>query len=319
MFSFFDENGNKYGIEESYYKGSLDNTYDFLWEWKDDSHSVLILNYGGKWAEDKCYVEILEFNEDHIYGYYYKTPADYMTSRVKVELKQHIATNVDISSLTTIAQPDGTIIIEGNVTANGKIKKFELQDLEGKTIVDLTTKNEKTAIKEENGKKVNVFTMDIASVAIPIQKMQLVFKVKDGDTSKGFAAIGYEYQFDAGTGDSNMGAYMSFFKNRSYTFAEVKNPTSGEATDNAQYVETILKDVDGVPMLVSAKEVKSAVLAAAAADAKIFPTSIITSTGCIATYKLEYGGDGCTAKVSGVIIKNGDGGFITIDNSAVFE
>ena len=227
-----------------------------------------------------------------------------------------LATNVDFSKLTTIAQPDGTILIEGSITANGKIKKFELQDMEGKTIVDLATKNEKSVEKDENGKKVKSFTMDVASVAVPVQKMQVVFKVKDGDTGKGCAQIGETYNFDAGTGSSPKGSYLSFFKNRSFTMGEVVN--DGVATDNAQYVEAILKDVDGVPTLVSAKKADNAVFAAASADAKIFEAAVLTSTNCIATYSLKYGEDGVTATVSGVIIKTGDGGFITIDNSALF-
>ena len=44
QFYFSDENGNKNGIEECYYKGNLDNSYNFTWEWADASHSVLIIN-----------------------------------------------------------------------------------------------------------------------------------------------------------------------------------------------------------------------------------------------------------------------------------
>ena len=228
-----------------------------------------------------------------------------------------LATNVDFSKLTTIAQPDGTILIEGSVTANGKIKTFELQTLDGKTIVDLATKNEKSVDKDENGKKVKTFTMDISSVAVPVQQMQVVFKVKDGDTGKGCAQIGETYTFDAGTGSSPKGSYLSFFKNRSFTMDEVV--VDGVATDNAQYVEAILKDVDGVPTLASTQTANSDAFKNAAADSKIFPAAILTSTNCIATYSLQYGADGVTAVVSGVIIKSGDGGFITIDNKALFN
>lgn len=231
-----------------------------------------------------------------------------------------LATNVDFSKLTTVAQSDGTILIEGSVTANGKIKTFELQDLEGKTIADLKATNEKSVDKDENGKKVKTYTMDIASVAVPVQQMKLVFKVKDGDTGKGIANIGEKYEFDAVTGESVKGSYMSFFKNRSYTFAEVVDQTTGEATDNAQYVEVILKKgEDGNPTLTSAKEAKSEAFKNAAAAAKIFPQAVLTSTNCIATYNIVFGADGITAKVSGVIIKKGDGGIMQIDNSALFN
>lgn len=229
-----------------------------------------------------------------------------------------LATNVDFSKLTTVAQPDGTILIEGSITANGKIKTFELQDLEGKTIVDLATKNEKAVDKDENGKKVKTYTMDIASVAVPVQQMKLVFKVKDGDTGKGVANIGEKYEFLAGDGESTYGSYMSFFQNRSYTFGEVV--ADGAATDNAQYVEVILgKKDDGSLYLKSAKEAKSAAFAGASADAKVFPTAVLTTTNCIATYTLVPGADGHSATVSGVIIKKGDGGIMQIDNSALFK
>ena len=231
-----------------------------------------------------------------------------------------LATNVDFSKLTTIAQPDGTILIEGSITANGKIKKFELQTLDGKPIVDLATKNEKSVEKDENGKKVKTFTMDISSVAVAVQQMQVVFKVKDGETGKGCAQIGETYEFDAGTGNSPKGSYMSFYKNQSFTFPEVVDQTTGEATENAQYVEVILGKEDGVPTLKSAKTAKSAAFATAAADAKIFPAAVLTSTNCIATYNIVFGADGETAKVSGVIIKKGDGGgLMQIDNTALFN
>ena len=231
-----------------------------------------------------------------------------------------LATNVNFSKLTTVAQSDGTILIEGSITANGKIKTFELQTLDGKTIVDLATKNEKSVEKDENGKKVKTYTMDVASVAVPVQRMQVVFKVKDGDTGKGCAQIGEDYTFDAGTGESVKGSYMSFSQNRSYTFAEVIDQVTGEATDNAKYVEVILgKGEDGKPTLKSAKEAKSENFKNAAGAAKIFPNAVLTSTNCIATYDIVFGADGITATVSGVIIKTGDGGFITIDNSALFQ
>jgi Zn-dependent metalloprotease len=231
-----------------------------------------------------------------------------------------LATNVNFDNLTTVAQTDGTILIEGSISANGKIKTFELQTLDGKTIVDLATKNEKSVDKDENGKKVKTYTMDISSVAVPVQQMQIVFKVKDGETGKGCAQIGQTYEFDAGTGESVKGSYMSFSQNRSYTFAEVVDATTGEATANAQNVEVILgKGEDGKPTLKSAKEAKSEKFKNAAGDAKIFPNAVLTSTNCIATYNIVFGEDGITAKVSGVIIKTGDGGIMKIDNSALFK
>lgn len=321
LFYFSDDNGNKYGIENSYYKGGLDNSYDFLWEWNNDTHSVLVLNYGGKWAEDKCYVEILEFNEDHIYGYYYKTPADYIENRVKVELR-HIATNVNISSLTIVAQSDGTISIEGNITANGNITKMELQDLEGKTIADLPTKNIKSIEKEENGKKVRGFSMDITSVTIPIQKMQLVYKAKDGDIGKGIATIGEDYAFNVGTGNNEtLGSQISLVDQKPYMLRDFYDHNTGKVNDIAKTIEVVLKggtNEDPSPArFESAKTMTVATTPggeagvrtqekcdankAKLADAKIFPNVVFTTTGCIATYTLTKVDD-VTYKLSGVMI-----------------
>lgn len=231
-----------------------------------------------------------------------------------------LATNVNFTELKTIAQTNGKILIEGSISANGKIKKFELQTPDGKTIVDLATKNEKAVEKDENGKKVKAYTMDINSVEVDVQEMNVVFKVKDGETGKGFAKIGESYEFDAGTGESAKGSYMSFFKNQSFTFGEVVNAETGEATANAQYVEVILgKGEDGKPTLKSAKEAKNENFKNAAAAAVISPAAILTTTNCIATYNIVFGEDGMTAKVSGVIIKDGDGGMMKIDNSALFQ
>lgn len=315
LFYFSDDNGSKYGIENSYYKGGLDNSYDFLWEWNNDTHSVLVLNYGGKWAEDKCYVEILEFNEDHIYGYYYKTPADYIENRVKVELKRHIATNVNISSLTIVAQWDGTISIEGNITANGNITKMELQDLEGKTIADIPINNMKIIEKEENGKKARVFSMDITSVTIPIQKMQLVYKAKDGDIGKGIATIGEDYAFNVGTGfNAVLGSQISLVDQKCYLLADFYDSTTGVVNDVANNIELVLRGEYSDVSLVSAKMLKIANTTndvrtqekadanrAKLADAKIFPNVVFTTTGCIATYTLTKVDD-VTYKLSGVMI-----------------
>lgn len=231
-----------------------------------------------------------------------------------------LATNVNFEKLTTKALPSGKIRIEGSIAANGKIKTFELQDLEGKTLVNLATKNEKSVEKDENGKKVKTFTMDIEPVEVDVQEMNVVFKVKDGETGKGFAKIGRSYSFLAGDSESNYGSYMSFSAERSFTFGEVVDQNTGEATDNASCVEVILgKNDDGSLYIKSAKEARSEAFKNAAADAKVFPTAVLTTTKCIATYTLTPGEDGHSATVSGVIIKDGDGGIMNIDNSEFFQ
>ena len=230
-----------------------------------------------------------------------------------------LATNVDFSNLTTVAQTDGKIIIEGSITANGKIKKFELQDLEGKTIVDLATKNEKSVEKDENGKKVKTFTMDINSVAVSVQEMQLVFKVKDGDTGKGVAKIGEKYNFHVGTTKSSAyGSYMSIVGDTSYFQNDIFDKTTGIVNEElAKTVELYFDKEDGKFIIKSAKE-NAPIIKANEANGRsaeqaatieknlaraIVEEAVVTSTNCVATYTITpVEGDEESALVSGGII-----------------
>lgn len=76
-FYFVDENGYGLGFEESYYQGRRDTTYEFSWYWFDKSYSMLCLNYGGRWGEDKAFINVLNAKKGRIKGWYYKSLEDY--------------------------------------------------------------------------------------------------------------------------------------------------------------------------------------------------------------------------------------------------
>ena len=335
LFSFFDENGNKYGTEESYYKGSLDNTYDFLWEWNDDSHSVLVLNYGGKWAEDKCYIEIQEFNEDHIYGYYYKSQADYLANRVKVELKHFSKEIFTFGELTVIANPDGTIEIAGQITTNTKIKEFALYNVDGSVAYDFLEQNEQLKVKNkilnDNGWGAKEpFVLDVKSVGkLPVAQYTLRIKTKkDGSFEESFGA---DYSFKVGTGASTtLGAQISLVDQKSYMLGDFYIRETGEVNDIAETIELVLKEAGNDVSLQSAKTMKIATTTndvrtqakadankAKLADAKVFEKNVvITTTDCMATYKLTKVDD-TTYELSGVMI-NSKGNY-KVDVSACFD
>ncbi len=54
-----------------------------------------MLNYSGEWVENKYCIEIHELTKDHLYGYYYKSIADYEENHkdnngIKIELKHFL-------------------------------------------------------------------------------------------------------------------------------------------------------------------------------------------------------------------------------------
>lgn len=226
-----------------------------------------------------------------------------------------LATTVNFDALKAYAQPNGKILIEGSITANGKIKKFELQDLDGKTIVDLS--DVQTKEKDENGKK--SFTMTVKSTAVPVQEMYLVAKVKDGETGKKSEKIGETYKFDCGAGaKSSLGSYVSLVNNKSYKQSEVKT-----MTDKVIDLVCLADKTFQVP---SAAEYQydcfgtSAVFDAngTAVDAAASGT-VITSTGCIATFSAKQSEISSATEyeleISGVVINSK--GSLTIDVSQV--
>ncbi len=226
-----------------------------------------------------------------------------------------LATTVNFDELKAYAQPDGKILIEGSITANGKIKKFELQDLDGKTIVDLS--DVQTKEKDENGKK--SFTLTVKSSAVPVQKMYLVAKVKDGETGKKSEMIGEDYHFDCGAGaKSSLGSYVSLVDNKSYSVSDVQTMTDkkidlvclGDKTFQVPSKADHQYECFGTSAVFDASG--KAVDAAASG-------TVITSTGCIATFSAKQsemaGATENELQISGVVINSK--GSLKIDVSQV--
>jgi len=229
-----------------------------------------------------------------------------------------LATTINFDALKAYAQPNGTILIEGSITANGKIKKFELQDLDGKTIVDLSDVQTKEKEKTADG-KVKTFTMTVKSSEVPVQKMYLVAKVKDGETGKKSEMIGEDYHFICGAGaKSSEGSYVSLVDNKSYKSAEVKTMTNkvidlvclGDKTFQVPSAADYKYDCFGTSAVFdeSGKSVDAAAKG-----------TVITSTGCIATFSAKKA-EGASyteneLEISGVVINSK--GSLTIDVSKV--
>ena len=192
---------------------------------------------------------------------------------------------IDFSDLVAVAKPDGKIEISGKVTANTKIKTLELQTPTGQTIVDLKKEGDQSKAKaiDEAGEKNTIFTLDIPTTPVAVQRMILVGKTK-GD-KKATAEIGENYTFTCGAGSkSSLGSYVSFVNNRNYTSTEVKGL-------NEKVIDLVCLDNKTFQVPSAANNQypnafgKSAVFDASgnAVNAAASGT-IITSTGCIATF-----------------------------------
>ncbi|MBQ4406300.1 MAG: hypothetical protein II852_04735 [Bacteroidales bacterium] len=198
-----------------------------------------------------------------------------------------------LNEIVATAQKDGKITIAGTIVANTKIKTFELQDLDGKTIVDLMDEQSKS--KGEDGKE---FTLTLKSTSVPVQKMQLVIKTRGNKEVK--EAIGADYSFELGYGaNSTLGSYVSMVEQKSYTQEEVE-----ASADVAAKVEFVLGDDDLKPASQARNAQEGKVNYGKYAKSAIYEGTIITDTGCIATYTLQANADGKNGTLSGVVINS---------------
>ncbi len=198
-----------------------------------------------------------------------------------------------LNEIVATAQKDGKITIAGTIVANTKIKTFELQDLDGKTIVDLMDEQSKS--KGEDGKE---FTLTLKSASVPVQKMQLVIKTRGNKEIK--EAIGADYSFELGYGaNSTLGSYVSMVEQKSYTQEEVE-----ASADVAAKVEFVLGDDDLKPASQARNAQEGKVNYGKYAKSAIYEGTIITDTGCIATYTLQANADGKNGTLSGVVINS---------------
>ncbi len=201
---------------------------------------------------------------------------------------------IKLGNIVATAYSDGTITIAGNIEANTKIKTFELQDMSGNQIVDLM--NDQLKTRGEDGK---VFSMILTSANVKVQEMNLVVKTKGGKDAKW--KIGSTYKFDLGYGSkSAKGSYVSIVDGVSYTMGQISNP------DIRKKVEFALNDEELIPAsrckLVTGEN--HTYTAESFAQSAIYQGTIITSTGCIATYNLIPDAYKIDGVIEGVVIRS---------------
>jgi len=238
--------------------------------------------------------------------------------------------------LTAVANADGTIEIAGNIATNTKIKEFALYNADGSVAYDFLEQNEQVKEKnktlDDNGKAVKdkSFVLDIKSTGkLPVAIYTLRIKTKKAGAFE--EAIGAEYHFNIGTGaNTQLGSQFSLYNQKDYMLGDFYDSATGNIKDEAvaSKIEVALKGEGDNVSLESAKTLNITVAAdgkrtqeqadankATLADAKIFPTAIITTTDCIATYKLTKVDD-VTYEISGIVMNSK--GTLKIDTSAAF-
>ncbi|MBO7497293.1 MAG: hypothetical protein J6T98_12145 [Salinivirgaceae bacterium] len=234
------------------------------------------------------------------------------------------------SDLTVIANADGTIRIYGHIDTNTKIKEFGLYNADGTIAYDFLRDNEQLKEKnntlDDNGKafKDKSFALDIMSKSLPVSIYTMSIKTKK---SKEFSeSIGTDYKFNVGTGaNPQLGSQISMVDQKPYKLADFYDTTTGEVNDVASKIEVYLTEdlnlacAKALKVANTTNDVRTQAKAdankAKLADAKVFDTAVITSTNCIATYKLTKIDD-ATYEISGVMI-NSKGNY-KVDVSAAF-
>lgn len=234
------------------------------------------------------------------------------------------------NNLTAIANADGTITIGGQIVTNTKIKEFCLYNADGTVAYDFLKDNEQVKTKNEelddNGKAVKnkQFELEITSKTLPVAIYTMSIKTKK---SKEFSeGIGAEYSFEVGTGSNTvLGSQISLVDQKCYLLADFYDAATGEVKDVASTIEVYLTEdlklasARGLKVATTTNEVRDQAKAdankAKLADAKVFPTAIITTTNCIATYTVTPK-DEKTVTLSGIVITSK--GTLKIDVSGAF-
>lgn len=220
-----------------------------------------------------------------------------------------IAEKFNMTGLVAAAQNDGTIIISGTVETNKKLKTFTLTSEDGAQTYDLLEGSEAEKDRNEDGK---VWTCTLSSPKIPVGIYTMKVRTRMGTTKE--TKIGKEYSFLAATGaNAKVGSYLSFKNQVGYRMDDLVK--DNVPTDVCKDVEVALKSDR---TLMSAKEVKSPIIKANAANANIYAEShcVITETGCIATYEIiPDASDETLCTVKGVVLTSNEGDLIKVDVS----
>jgi len=240
-----------------------------------------------------------------------------------------IEEQISFDKLNVIAQAKGQVLIDGEVTANTKIKSLVLsRDEEGKdVIVDLLKSGDQTKAKEINeaGEKQKTFTLSIPTVAVDVETMYLVGKTR-GD-KKATSQITETIEYTIGASNSAAGSYLSITNNKQYTY--------DQAVADPSTIEVIAESsADGytVTGIKRASEAKNATIKSGCAKTALFDANgnavttsvttgtIVTKAGAICKFTLGAS-DSSTgdAKITGITMKSGLGAIKTVDVSQVGE
>ena len=231
---------------------------------------------------------------------------------------------IDFTGLNVVAQPDGKVLIDGQIKANTKIKKLVLsRDAGGDdVIVDLLKNGDQEKVKalDEQGNKNVSFTAYIPTVAVEIEEMYIYGKTKG--EKKAASKLTETLEYKIGAANSTTSSYLSVIKNKAYNIDGAKA--------NAADVEVIANSssdgntVEGIKRASAAKssEINSkcgkVALYQNGTSASVIKDGgvIVTESGAICkviSIQTESGSTDATFK--GITMKNGLVKNVTVDVS----
>ncbi|MBO7142281.1 MAG: hypothetical protein J6V76_04145 [Bacteroidales bacterium] len=221
----------------------------------------------------------------------------------------------DLSGIKAVANADGTITIKGTLKANKKIKELVLLPCNpdgtlnsSADKIDLFSKgDEQLKSKGEDGKE---FEAPIPETNVPVQIYRLRVKVGTGKKGQDSVTIGRKFELTIGTSkNTEIGSYVSLSTAKVYTLGQITDYVSGSQSatkiTDAEAVKTIELVYKDGGKFESATEIGNTVVKNAITQkAAIYSGSktVMTSTGCIATYSFDENSSSNTAQLTGIII-----------------
>lgn len=221
----------------------------------------------------------------------------------------------DLSGIKAVANADGTITIKGTLKANKKIKELVLLPCNpdgtlnsSADKIDLFSKgDDQLKSKGEDGKE---FEAPIPETNVPVQIYRLRVKVGTGKKGQDSVTIGRKFELTIGTSkNTEIGSYVSLSTAKVYTLGQITDFVSGSQSatkiTDAEAVKTIELVYKDGGKFESATEIGNTVVKNAITQkAAIYSGSktVMTSTGCIATYSFDENSSSNTAQLTGIII-----------------
>ena len=231
---------------------------------------------------------------------------------------------VDASNFKIKANADGTITFVGDVSANAKIKTFQLADASGKVVYDFLASNEqvkeKNKIYDENGKatkekKFNLTGIESGNIAVDLYTLT----IKTKNTKKPVEAqLGEVLDYKIGASKSSTGSYLSIVNNAAFTMDEAKSSKQAEviavSSADGYTVEGLKRASEAASAEVAANAGKVALFQNGAAASQVTAGGvIITESGCICKINDMVSNADGDATVKAVTIKSVSG--LTVDVS----